>query len=204
MSRSKRPGCPTGRGCWSCGDEGEVRRKREHEASRVDQQLVFQEVDLTRQGVVYDPDLADAKAKALQKMLDAQAELELCSDDDVDWDLPDRDQDEDEFRNESYDYQDIWSYGGDEDWDIRDNDYDYGYECDLEYEARDHCSWEDNCDDRERQCEALKHPANNNEVDPRPRAAVALLRPRADRRRQTRRALRSTKIRNPVIRAIGS
>lgn len=29
MSRSRRPKCGTGRGCWVCGDEGAVRRRRE-------------------------------------------------------------------------------------------------------------------------------------------------------------------------------
>jgi hypothetical protein len=29
VSRSRRPKCTTGRGCWCCGDAGAVRRRRE-------------------------------------------------------------------------------------------------------------------------------------------------------------------------------
>lgn len=36
MSRSRRPRCTTGRGCWCCGDAGKVRRRREAEAGRAD------------------------------------------------------------------------------------------------------------------------------------------------------------------------
>jgi hypothetical protein len=36
VSRSRWPKCSGGRGCWVCGDAGEVRRKREAESAHVE------------------------------------------------------------------------------------------------------------------------------------------------------------------------
>jgi hypothetical protein len=42
LSRSRAPQCSGGRGCFVCGDAGEVRRDREDELARVDErQLVL-------------------------------------------------------------------------------------------------------------------------------------------------------------------